>query len=113
MDEEIKFHTLDDLQREFEEAERQWYATRRVGHVAYDPEYDAICIDTERGVGTYDIAFDRIQTPQQFTEWILHLNEKSWMTGQHFRDFLDCLEWVIHEKTGQRPIGFYKVGGSS
>ncbi|HEX8068867.1 MAG TPA: hypothetical protein VF546_02880 [Pyrinomonadaceae bacterium] len=102
-----------DLQKEYEEAQSQWYATRRVGNVSYDLEHDTISIDIEGGLDTYDIAFDRIKTPQQFTEWMLHLSEKKWMTGQHYRDFLECLEWIIHEKTGQEAIEFYNVGGSS
>jgi hypothetical protein len=114
MDEIEGIYTIEDLAREREEAERNWLATHRVGGVAYDPETDYISIDIEGGFDTYDIAFDRIQTANQFTDWVLHLNEKKWMTGQLYTDFFDCLRWVIWEKTGElEPIQFYKVGGSS
>lgn len=103
--------TMADLSRDAEEAHKQWLATRRVGSVTYDPEINLISIETEHT--TYDIMFDRISNARQFTEWMFHLNDKSWMTGQHFKDLLDCLEWVIREKTGEHPIGFYDVGGSS
>jgi hypothetical protein len=103
--------TMADIAREYVEAQRQWLKTRRVGTVSYDPQYNALVIDVRNGLTTYDIPFDEIQTPQQLTDWIFQLHEKSWMTGQHFRDLFECLEWVIREKTGMRPIQFYKVGG--
>ena len=105
--------TMADLARAYLAANEKWYATRRIGGVAYDPEFDCISIDIEGGLSTYDIHFDRITKPDQFTEWMLHLNEKSWMTGQIYKDLLDCLEWVIREKSGQEAIQFYKVGLSS
>lgn len=114
MEETKHVKTMADLANQWEESQRRWFETRRVGGVAYDVENDVISIDVEGGLDTYDIAFDRIQTPRQFTEWMFHLNEKKWMTGQLYKDFLDCLTWVIREKTGQLfPIQFYKVVGSS
>ncbi len=114
MDELEGIKTMGDLAREFEEDERRWYETRRIGGVFFDPEHDAICIEIEGGLSTYDIAWNRIQNARQFTEWVLHLNGKKWMTGQLYKDFIDCLRWVIREKTGElSPINFYKVGGAS
>jgi hypothetical protein len=101
------FKSIGEVKKEMEEAEKQWNATRRVGDVQYDPKDDTIIIYIKGDLSTYDIAFSHISNARGFTEWMFHLNEKTWMTGQLYKDLFDCIDWVIYEKTGQRSIQFY------
>ena len=61
--------------------------------------------------GTYDIDADRLLVAKDFTDWIWHLHSKDWITGQHLKDFMDCVCCWIHRDHGQSPQIFYDVAG--
>src|SRR5262249_12744473 len=66
-------------------------------------------ITTRIGEPTYDIEADRILTHRAFTDWVWQLQEKRWMTGQHFADLFACLSEFIYRQWGEWPQVFYSV----
>jgi hypothetical protein len=69
------------------------------------------CFEIETGHRghRYEIQLDRIMTHRQFTDWIWQLHFKGWLTGQHFKDFLDCLYMVVNRDWREDPQKFYEV----
>lgn len=51
--------------------------------------------------GTYDMEIWRISNKKGFVDFLLHIHQKEWITGQHLKDFLDCYFCVVHLKTSE------------
>ena len=51
--------------------------------------------------GTYDMQISRISNIEGLLDFLLHIHQKEWITGQHLKDFLDCFFCVVHLKTGE------------
>ena len=80
------------------------------GLVRYDAEKDLFSIYTQANMVTYDIEAERILTSAAFTDWLWQLHHTDWFTGQHAKDFLDCLCcYIYREHNGQFPQPFYEV----
>lgn len=79
------------------------------GLVAFRESTRSFEIFTRIGADTYDFEADRILTSRQFTDWVWQLQEKPWMTGQHFDDFFRCLSEFIFRQWRQFPQVFYEV----
>jgi hypothetical protein len=53
-----------------------------------------VVLDRERGLcilyspDPYDIDLDDIRTEAQFSEWVYHLKEKSWVTDEQLAQFM-------------------------
>lgn len=53
-----------------------------------------VVLDTERGLcilyspDPYDIDLDDLRTEAQFSEWVYHLKEKSWVTDEQLAQFM-------------------------
>ena len=81
------------------------------GLVAFREQGRVFQITTRIGEDSYDIQADRILTHRQFTDWVWQLQEKGWMSGQHFADLLSCLSEFIYRQWGVWPQKFYEVEG--
>jgi hypothetical protein len=79
------------------------------GLVAFREGSRAFELTTRIGQPTYDIEADRILTHRAFTDWVWQLHGKTWMSGQHFSDFFECLSEFIYRQWGQSPQVFYEV----
>ncbi len=79
------------------------------GLVAFRDAARLFQITTRIGHETYDIEADRILTHRSFVDWVWQLQSKTWMSGQHFSDFFDCLSDFIYRQWGDCPQEFYDV----
>jgi hypothetical protein len=82
------------------------------GLVRIRDDIRTIEIFTQLGQATYDIEIDRILTHRQFTDWVWQLQNKGWMTGQHFSDLFECLSEYIYRQWSVGPQKFYEVDGA-
>jgi hypothetical protein len=83
------------------------------GLVCYDNDKEVFQIYMGQGYnGTYDIEAYRILTSAGILDFLLQIHSKNWITGQHLKDFLDCITcWVYRDHGGCFPQKFYKVMG--
>lgn len=44
----------------------------------------------------YDIAWDRIDTPEKILVWVLHLSEKTWVTSDVLQRFVGAATARLH-----------------
>ena len=54
----------------------------------------------------YDFEYDRCNTQDKFTDWIYHLNAKTWVTKTMLQQFMRLADKVHKEKTGENLIGW-------
>ena len=91
--EEFQFIHVSDLLKEFEEEQRRWIRTHRIGCVHYCKRDKCIVIDLQYG-GPYWIPLNRLKTAAQCLDWIHQLHEKSW-GSEVMQDFLKVLFRMI------------------
>jgi hypothetical protein len=60
-------------------------------------------IDRSSAATIYEIAADRVTSPEMVMRWIEHLSGKTWVTKQHLREFVRvCSD---HLGTSLHPVG--------
>ena len=60
-------------------------------------------IDRGRSGMIYEIAADRVYSPEYVMRWIEHLSGKTWVTNQHIREFVRvCSDYL---GTSLHPVG--------
>jgi hypothetical protein len=62
--------------------------------------------------GTYDIEADRVLSGAGLLDFLLQIHSKEWITGQHLKDFLDCVTCWVYRDHGKRfAQDFFDVAG--
>ncbi|MFA6176599.1 MAG: hypothetical protein WC765_08485 [Phycisphaerae bacterium] len=61
--------------------------------------------------GTYDMSADRILSGGGFLDFLLQIHSKEWVSGQHLKDFLDCVTCWSYRDHGKFPQDFFDVAG--
>ena len=72
----------------------KWRTTHRIGVAEYLPEDDVIVIHCTE-YSDYEVPVEQCRSARGFTEWIFHLNQKRWFTGEVMKDFVNCLKRAL------------------
>jgi len=83
-----------------------------MGLVKYSAEEDTFKIQMGAAYrGTYDMAADRILSGSGLLDFLFQIHQYEWCTGQHMKDFLDCVTCWVYRDHGKFPQAFFDVTG--
>ncbi len=83
------------------------------GLVRFDAEAQMFRIYMGLGYdSTCAFSSDEVLSPSGFLDLLFRIHSTDWITGQHFKDLLDCVTCWAYREHGRFPAEFFGVMGA-
>ena len=60
----------------------------------------------------YEVDLDNCTTSRQALDWILHVSEKKWCTGDTLKNFIKCLNDACQLREGKTAFAYFGIAGA-